>query len=272
MLPEPHIDITIQNYIRSKLSNIEQEYQVKILLAVESGSRAWGFPSEDSDYDVRFIYARSVNDYLSVKDFRDVIETPSLQDTLLGVPLDLNGWDVHKALGLALKSNPVLVEWLVSPIRYYESGAVTKELFAFIQETANLQAFAYHYDRLARNAWEQIQQSSNEVKLKLYCYALRPSLALQWILQFNKLPPMDMPSLFRGLIKDEKLQNEISALFKLKASAKELDLMPRNKILDPYIESCLRYKAEPPSVLLKDEHQSIEKADVLFQKIIKYPL
>ena len=100
-------------YIRQQLLNLATREKVRILFAIESGSRAWGFPSADSDYDVRFVYARPRSDYASIREFRDVIETPLVHDAILCVPLDLNGWDVRKALRLALHSNPVLHEWLV---------------------------------------------------------------------------------------------------------------------------------------------------------------
>jgi len=68
--------------IEMRLAEIEERHRVKILLAVESGSRAWGFPSADSDYDVRFIYVRSLSSYLSFKQPRDVIEQPIGGDLL----------------------------------------------------------------------------------------------------------------------------------------------------------------------------------------------
>lgn len=105
----------MQNLICKKLQEIEKKENVKILLAVESGSRAWGFESPDSDYDVRFIYVRQKEDYLRLDKIRDVIELP-LNDVL-----DMNGWDLQKALRLLHKSNPTLFEWLASPIVYLET-------------------------------------------------------------------------------------------------------------------------------------------------------
>src|SRR4029079_5853412 len=95
-----------------RLSAIAREHEVKIPLAIESGSRAWGFPSRDTDYDCRFIYIRNLEDYLSLFPPRDVIETP------LNGDLDVNGWDLAKAIRLLLKGNAVVIEWLTSPIIY----------------------------------------------------------------------------------------------------------------------------------------------------------
>ena len=105
----------MEKLICSKLHEIEKENNVKILLAVESGSRAWGFASPDSDYDVRFIYVRPKEDYLRLENVRDVIELP-IDDVL-----DINGWDLQKTLRLLYKSNPTLFEWFSSPIVYLET-------------------------------------------------------------------------------------------------------------------------------------------------------
>ena len=105
----------MEKLICSKLHEIEKENNVKILLAVESGSRAWGFASPDSDYDVRFIYVRPKDDYLRLENVRDVIELP-IDDVL-----DINGWDLQKTLRLLYKSNPTLFEWFSSPIVYLET-------------------------------------------------------------------------------------------------------------------------------------------------------
>ncbi len=98
--------------IKEQLRRIEDAENIKILLAVESGSRAWGFASPDSDYDVRFVYIRSLEDYLRLDATRDVIELP-IDDVL-----DINGWDLQKTLRLLHKSNPTLFEWFSSPIVY----------------------------------------------------------------------------------------------------------------------------------------------------------
>src|SRR4030095_590913 len=106
------IDDATAESIRHKLADIERAEDVRILFAVESGSRAWGFPSPDSDYDVRFLYVHKADWYLSIDPRRDVIELP------IEGEFDINGWDLRKALQLLIKSNPVLLEWLRSPVLY----------------------------------------------------------------------------------------------------------------------------------------------------------
>src|SRR5450755_2879949 len=90
--------------IKQKLYELETNQNIRILYACESGSRAWGFPSPDSDFDVRFIYARTTNDYLSIHEIKDVIDLP------VNEVLDIGGWDIKKALKLFLKSNAPLYE------------------------------------------------------------------------------------------------------------------------------------------------------------------
>src|ERR1051325_12100355 len=106
----------MRDVIQRKIAQIGQEEQVQVLYACESGSRAWGFASTDSDYDVRFVYCHPSNWYLSILDRPDVIERPIEND------VDLSGWDVRKALQLFRKSNPPLLEWLDSPILYHTQG------------------------------------------------------------------------------------------------------------------------------------------------------
>ena len=118
--------------IQQRLDLIVAEEDVRLLFAVESGSRAWGFPSPDSDYDVRFVYARHITDYLRLEDRRDVIERPIVDE------IDLNGWDIKKALQLMLKSNAVISEWLQSPIVYRAEPSVVDDLIAIKVSTPEL--------------------------------------------------------------------------------------------------------------------------------------
>lgn len=130
--------------IRAALSQLEVKESVKILFAVESGSRAWGFPSKDSDYDVRFVYVRKPWDYINVYQRRDVIERP-ITDVL-----DISGWDLSKAFGLLRKSNPALMEWLQSPIVYQEAQPHA-DAFRQLAEGAFLPlASCHHYRSMAR--------------------------------------------------------------------------------------------------------------------------
>ena len=94
----------VRTRVEAELSRLETEHQVTVLFACESGSRAWGFASPDSDYDVRFLYVHRLPWYLQVEPGRDVIERP------LDDELDVCGRELRKALYLLRRSNPTLLE------------------------------------------------------------------------------------------------------------------------------------------------------------------
>ncbi|HZO87930.1 MAG TPA: nucleotidyltransferase domain-containing protein [Chthonomonadaceae bacterium] len=158
--------------IQATLEAIEVERGVRILYAVESGSRAWGFASVDSDYDVRFLYMRPLKDYLRIDPPRDVIELPITE------ALDVNGWDVFKALKLFRSSNPPLLEWLFSPIIYREQGALAASLRALARAHASPRRMTYHYLSMARNNYKLYIAGRSEVNAKKYLYVLRPLLCI----------------------------------------------------------------------------------------------
>jgi predicted nucleotidyltransferase len=225
----------MQGRVLAELKRVEQDHAVELVLAVESGSRAWGFPSLDSDYDVRFLYLRPRDAYLSVFAKPDVIEHA------LDAVLDVNGWDLQKALRLMAGSNPALMEWLTSPLRYRPAGAVATRLLDLACAVAHLPSFAYHYDRLARRSFTEIG-AAEDVRLKTYCYALRAALALAWIRERHSPPPMDLPSLLEGTSVAESVRAAIEDLVRLKAEATEKDSGARIADLDHLIAEIL---AEP---------------------------
>lgn len=167
------IEPNIRQEIEARLAAIEASETVRFLYAVESGSRAWGFPSPDSDYDVRFVYVRQPDWYLSLVPGRDVIERPIADE------IDLNGWDVRKMLGLMLKSNAVVNEWLSSPIRYRKDDPATARIAALADEIFDPRGIAQHYARLGMNAAERWLEGDEPAPVKRYFYALRPALAIR---------------------------------------------------------------------------------------------
>ena len=172
----------VQEIIPDKLKEIEARENIRVIHCVESGSRAWGFASPDSDYDVRFIYVRPLEYYLRLDKTRDVIEW-QLDETL-----DINGWDLQKALRLLHSSNPTLFEWNNSPIVYKttpEWGEISAVIDQFFQKKAGL----YHYLSTAKKNYREYLKG-DMVKLKKYFYVLRPILACRWILEKQTPPPM----------------------------------------------------------------------------------
>ncbi|MDE7212991.1 MAG: nucleotidyltransferase domain-containing protein, partial [Anaeroplasmataceae bacterium] len=155
--------------ILKHLKLIEEKNNVKILYAVESGSRAWGFASTDSDYDVRFIYVRKKEDYLRLDPYSDVIEY------VLDETLDINGWDISKALKLLFASNPTLIEWLFSPIVYLESKEI-EELRLLAEKYYSPKTLAHHYQHIALNQYKLHISDRKEVRLKKYFYFMNQVL------------------------------------------------------------------------------------------------
>ncbi len=206
----------IAQEILRRLHVAETEHDVRILYACESGSRAWGFASEDSDFDVRFIYARQPDWYLSfdVERRRDVIEYPIVDE------IDCGGWDLRKALHLFTRTNGALLEWLNSPIVYIEKGSFARRLRELAPQTFNDIALCYHYCHMARaNAREYLLR--DQARLKKYFYVLRPLFAIRYIEGGGGVPPMEFEKLLDTVAPDE-LRPSILELLRLKRSLPEL--------------------------------------------------
>lgn len=220
--------------IIKKLQEIEEEQKVKILYAVESGSRAWGFESKDSDYDVRFIYAHLLDWYISIDEKRDVIEYP-LQDAL-----DIIGWDIKKALQLYKKSNPPLYEWLVSPIIYRENGNFAQQLRELTSQFYSPLTTMHHYLHMAEGNYREYLQGDT-VRIKKYFYVLRPVFACIWIEQYKTQPPVEFKKMLHLLEIDLNLKEEIEKLYIRKKSGEELDKEKRIVIINNFLNEKIGY-------------------------------
>jgi len=215
--------------IRETLSRIEAEHGVRILYACESGSRGWGFDSPDSDWDVRFIYCHPRDWYLSIDEGRDVIELPI--DDLL----DVNGWDLRKSLRLMKKSNPVLLEWLSSPIVYREDAAAMAAYRSLAQDFYQPVACLHHYLHIAKGNFREYLQGE-AVRLKKYFYVLRPVLACLWIERGLGVVPMAFDDLVGGVVNDSGLKDSIAMLTELKRSGAEMDSGLRIPVIHSFLE------------------------------------
>lgn len=215
--------------IQNELSRIEEIENITILYACESGSRAWGFESADSDYDVRFIYLRRTLQYLTVERGREVIEKP------LENGIDLSGWDLIKALELFRKSNPPLLEWLQSPIVYRSTSSLIGRLHALLSQYYSPKACMYHYLHMAKGNFREYLRGE-EVWTKKYFYVLRPVLACLWIEKGLGVVPTEFHKLVEALVADRELKDEIDALLAAKKAGLELRKGPRNEIISSFIE------------------------------------
>ncbi|MDD9731761.1 nucleotidyltransferase domain-containing protein [Mameliella sp. AT18] len=210
------VDAKMKALIRAKLDEIAREEAVHILLAVESGSRAWGFHSPDSDYDVRFIYARPIDWHLKLGKKRDVIERP------IDDELDISGWELSKALTLALGSNAVIAEWLQSPVVYGADDEAVQRLSDFAAQALDRKSVSWHYLSLLRQQEARLIGPDGRPRLKRFFYILRPALALRWMRLTGKpMPPMDMARLRAGCDLDRETEAAIDDLIVEKMAAPE---------------------------------------------------
>ncbi len=231
----------ITKKIISFLRSIEKEKNIRILYACESGSRAWGFPSADSDYDVRFVYVQPVKRYLSLQKPRDVIEITA------DGKLDVSGWDLQKALLLLRKSNPPLLEWLGSPTIYLEEYAVADQIRQLARRYYSATASAYHYLHMARGNYREYLKG-DRVWLKKYFYVLRPILAVKWIELGLGIVPTEFDVLVDRLVTNTRLKKEINALIEAKRSGAELDdgpqIAPINRFLEQELNRFSKYRID----------------------------
>lgn len=220
----------VQQIIPAKLREIEQTENVRILHCVESGSRAWGFASPDSDYDVRFVYVRPLEYYLQLNKTRDVIEW-QLDDTL-----DINGWDLPKALQLLHNSNPTLFEWDRSPI-VYSTTPEWSRISACFDPYFKKKSALYHYLSTAKKNYRTYLKG-DLVRLKKYFYVLRPLLACRWILEKQTPPPVLFAQLKEACLPAEMLP-VVDALLEQKKQTSELGVGARIAPLNDYLDASI---------------------------------
>ena len=249
----------MKDLILKKLNEIEIERGVKILLAVESGSRAWGFASPDSDYDVRFIYVRKKDDYLKLEEKRDVIELPINED------LDINGWDLNKTLRLLHKSNPTLFEWFSSPIIYIETP-FAEEFRKMMGEYFSSKKSLYHYISMASGNYREYLKG-DMVRAKKYFYVLRPVLACKWILEKGTPPPMLFSELMKAQL-PEYLLDDVESLLDLKMRSPEVKVIPKVEKINAYLDSEIPAVKEIINALPDEGNRDWGTLDRLFLKTV----
>lgn len=257
----------IQKEILENLDRIEEQYQVKILHAVESGSRAWGFASPDSDYDVRFIYMHRPEEYLRIDPAKDVIEWQ------LDEVLDINGWDLKKAMLAYGKGNPNIMEWANSPVIYR-----TSEEWARLKTTVlhyfSQKAALCHYYGTAKSTYKGFL-TGDQIRYKKYFYALRPLLCCKWIERYHSAPPVEfskLMALFDGTdpALDKTLQSGIEDLLIRKSATEEKDLNPQIPVIIDFIRSeCERQKKVSDSAP-DDRSYDFTELNEVFRALLGY--
>ncbi len=223
--------------IRRRLDSVRNQ-GIRIGFAVESGSRAWGFPSPDSDYDCRFVYIRPVVDHLRLDAVRDVIEFP-----IVGL-IDTGGWDLRKALQLALAGNAVIVEWLKSPLIYEEEPGFRARMTSLLDEVMDPRRVARHYiGLLQKHAGDRLETA----RLKKFLYALRPAIALNWMAanEYRSLPPMRMQDCMEGAGLSDAVYQETLSLIETKMRTREMGEGLPHPILQAFVADTLAQFAGP---------------------------
>lgn len=250
----------MREIIIEKLKRIEEEENIRILMAAESGSRAWGFASPDSDYDVRFIYVRNIEDYLRLDTVRDVIERP-ISDVL-----DINGWDLNKTLRLLHRSNPTLFEWVNSPVVYLGHDFRAKML-EIMPKYFYAKRGLYHYLSMAKSNYREYLKG-DIVKAKKYFYVLRPILACKWILDRQTPPPM----LFSELTEVElhpALRPEVDRLLNIKINSPEMKLIPRVDAINSYLDESIEEIEFFLDRMADEPHNDWDELNSFFLEIVE---
>ncbi|WP_444898416.1 DNA polymerase beta superfamily protein [Microbulbifer sp. VAAC004] len=231
--------------VQEKLKALEAKKGIEILYACESGSRAWGFESPDSDWDVRFIYKRDLNHYLTLGTPRDVVEVPF--DKTLGDELDLVGWDINKTLGLLRGSNPTLIEWLFSPKVYFKRQEVLDELRSLALKCWRPRALAHHYISMGFNCYTKFVQEKDagvkEIKVKKLLYVIRSILNALYIKRFLSIPPVNFMQMCEELLEDDQEEWLFKLIVSLIEQKKGLD-EGRLVILDGQLDDWINAKLD----------------------------
>ncbi|MEM1123725.1 MAG: nucleotidyltransferase domain-containing protein [Bacteroidota bacterium] len=248
--------------IKNNIAQLEQQKNIKVLYACESGSRAWGIASPDSDYDVRFIYVHQLDWYLSLCNHKDTI---TIKDE--NTDLDMTGWDLRKTLQLMKKSNAAPLEWMQSPMVYHETGGFLRRFRKVGDTCFSPNALNYHYLSMAKKFYSTCA-GAEPVKLKNWFYALRTALNARWIVENNEMPP----TVFKDTLSlvDPSIKKEILALVALKGTKNEDFLFEKEASLLNLIQESITI-SEAHKSKLAGSKVNMREMDKFFQRMIPKP-
>jgi len=239
----------MKKIIIERLREIEKSKGITILFAVESGSRAWGLASKDSDYDVRFVYYRPMQEYLKLNSHADVItatyDKQGNPSEAKGCMIDMQGFDIYKFCRMINKSNPTTIEWLQSKIRYI--NIPPEELREWIDTNVNLVSLYHHYKSMCRQNYLKYLKSGNLVTYKKYLYAMRGLVNAKYVSQYETIPMMDFNTTFRLTDIPKHIKSKLIEIIDLKKQGKEKDIVQNIVRFDSYIESELKSNDDCPT-------------------------
>lgn len=260
----------MKEHIVDVIHQIEIDHDVKVLFACESGSREWGVPSKDSDYDVRFIYIHKPDWYLSIDQKRDVIEVPARDSVSIPIEpmLDMSGWELTKALRLFRKSNPPLLEWLQSTIVYYQSYSTINQMRELEQKIFSPVSCMHHYVSMAKGNFRDVVKGE-EVGVKKYLNVLRPLLAAKWIEKCDSVPPIDFQELVEELVPGGEWKASIEDLLKQKRAGEEIYLEPRLDTIYEHLQKEIEHVEAYAKSIKKDSPDPTAELDMLFRGALR---
>lgn len=247
----------MREVINQHLRDIENENNVRILLAVESGSRAWGFASPDSDWDVRFIYVHRPEWYLQIEEGRDVIEH------MYDDEVDASGWDLKKALYLFRRANTSLLEWLHSPIVYHQDNDFIETMHKLEPSYFDACKVLLNYKGMYISHNERYLQGQ-QYPLKRFLYYLRGILACKWIESRGSMPPILFTELLTSTVTDKTIVSDILGILRLKSESKEHNNTQVDLRLVEFAENMAKYYADFDAEKLSKQEKGFEtKCDEL---------
>jgi len=266
-LPQPKLaDIPedVQRNIQSRLNEIERDQSIRIVLAVASGSRAWGFASEKSDYDVRFIFVRRHLDYLAVSEHGDLLVFPRRD------MIDLSGWDLRHALRRGLLEDPALLERLTSPIVYRELGWEAAALRKLFVRADSAKALLRHYFGLAHWRCRVDLEDRKTFKLKRYFQVIRPALALLWLRQRpSETPPLSLPALIQGVVLPDDVRKAITGLLERRPLPRKVEASERIAVLESFCKAQVAWAGEALGSVSPNPNEEIRaEAERIFVKSV----
>lgn len=240
----------IKQLIKKLCENIEKEKKVKILFAIESGSRVWRLHSTDSDYDVRFVYVRPLEEYIQINKPAEVIERffdregKSCNQT--GCFIDMVGFDIFKYTRMLSSSNPTSIEWLFSDIVYH--GKQPPVFRRFVQKSFQKISLYFHYKSMCRQNYLKYLKSGNEVTYKKYLYAMRGLINAKYVVEFRKIPPIKFPDTIKTITTiPAKIKKKLLKMIELKKQGREKQIIQNIPQIDTYIENFLKDDTEAPT-------------------------
>ena len=248
--------------ILEEIRRAEEKYGITVLYACETGSRAWGFPSPDSDYDIRLIYKHNIDWYLCLSKGKDNIEYMSDDKAI-----DLTGWDIRKSLKLLWKSNGSLLERIQSPVVYTEKEGFIDCYLELAKRCYSPIATMHHYLNMAGKSYEEVK-GKDEARLKRLFYALRGSMACKWIMDRDEMPPILFTKMVEELDLDSKLKEKIYSLIELKSTKNESYIHEKEEMILNFIDSTLEVAKEKASSLKSRDEKHVD-LDEYFREVIK---